>query len=53
MNSVFNRCFLNYKIYFVYNIEKVESCQKYCFNEIKIAILQDIVEQNENLVIDE
>ena len=52
MNSMFNKCFSNYEIYFVCSIEKTESCQKYCFNETKIAISWNIVKQSENLVID-
>ena len=47
-----NKCFLNYKIYFVCSIEETESCQKYYFNETKIAASQNIIKQSENLVVD-
>ena len=53
MNSVFNKCFLNYEIYFVCNIKEVELCQKHRFNKAETATLQNNVEQNENLVVDE
>ena len=43
MNLVLNKYFLNYKIYFVCNIEEIESCQKHCFNKAKIASSQNIV----------
>ena len=47
-----NKYFLNYKIYFVCNTKETESCQKYRFNEAKIAILRNIIKQSENLVVD-
>ena len=43
MNSVLNRCFLNYEIYFICSIEEVESCQKHRLNEVKIAASRDTV----------
>ena len=48
-----NRCFLNYEIYFVCNIEEIESCQKHCFNKAETATSQNIVKQNENFVVNE
>ena len=51
MNSVFNKCFSNYKIYFVCNTEETESCQKHRFNETEIATSRNIVKQSENLVV--
>ena len=53
MSLVLNKCFSNYKTYFVYNTEEIESCQKHRFNEAKIAASRDTVEQNENFVVDE
>ena len=53
MNLMLNKCFSNYKTYFICNTEETESCQKHCFNETEIAASRDIVEQNKNLVIDE
>ena len=47
-----NKCFSNYEIYFVYNIEEIELCQKYRFNETEIATSWNIVKQNENFVVD-
>ena len=52
MNSMFNKCFLNYETYFVCNIEEIKSCQKHRFNEAETATSQDIVKQNENFIID-
>ena len=52
MNSIFSKCFLNYEVYFICNIEEIESCQKHRFNEAEIAISRNIVKQSENLVID-
>ena len=51
MNSTFRKYFLNYETYFICNIEKIESCQKYYFNKAEIAISRNTVEQNENLVV--
>ena len=45
--------FLNYETYFIYNIEKIISCQKHCFNEAETAVSRNIIKQNENLVINE
>ena len=51
MNLVFNKCFSNYKVYFVYNIKEAKLCQKYYFNTAEIVILRNIVKQNKNLVL--
>ena len=49
---MFNKCFSNYEIYFVCNIEETELCQKHRFNETETAISRNIVKQSKDFVVD-
>ena len=43
MSSVLNKCFLNHKIYFIYNIKKIELYLKHRFNKTNTAALRNII----------